>query len=243
MLKARLPIRRNISSKFIKNYCMRDIRPGLCVICRIFVIPVTCALFLGFLVEIRFYLDHEGYGNLRFRFTASRGHENTHRQRQNHSDTIPFGGGAHIVRDPRVVTSREWDIVIVGAGLSGAVLAERFATVMGKSVLVIERRDHIGGNCFDYVDPETGILVSKYGPHLFHTDNERVWAYLQRFSKWRRYDHQVARRAPRASGRLLVHGAMNTHELYTHVHVLYTRVCIDIHTECTRHMYAPGCVH
>ena len=61
----------------------------------------------------------------------------------------------------------QYQIIIIGAGLSGAVLAERYAT-LGKKVLVLEKREHIGGNCFDYLNAD-GILVSKYGAHLFHT--------------------------------------------------------------------------
>src|SRR5690606_21365193 len=80
-------------------------------------------------------------------------------------------------------------IVIIGAGISGAVLAERYAS-LGKKVLVIERRDHIGGNCYDYVD-EAGILVSKYGAHLFHTNHEEVWEYVNRFAIWYNWEHRV----------------------------------------------------
>jgi UDP-galactopyranose mutase len=80
-------------------------------------------------------------------------------------------------------------IVIIGAGLSGAVLAERFASA-GKRVLLIEKRASIGGNCYDYYN-QVGILVSKYGPHIFHTNNHRVWAYAQRFADWLPYVHRV----------------------------------------------------
>ena len=81
------------------------------------------------------------------------------------------------------------DIVIIGAGISGAVLAERYASI-GKKVVVIEKRAHIAGNCFDYID-ENGILVSKYGAHLFHTNEEDVWNYVNRFSKWYKWEHKV----------------------------------------------------
>jgi UDP-galactopyranose mutase len=80
-------------------------------------------------------------------------------------------------------------IVIVGAGISGAVLAERYAA-QGKQVAVIERRDHIAGNCYDFYN-EAGVLVSKYGAHLFHTNDEAVWAYVNRFSDWYFYEHKV----------------------------------------------------
>lgn len=84
----------------------------------------------------------------------------------------------------------EVDLLIVGAGLSGAVIAERCAKELGMSVLIIDKRDHIGGNCYDYVDGH-GIRASKYGAHLFHTNFQRVWEYVQQFSEWIPYDHRV----------------------------------------------------
>lgn len=81
------------------------------------------------------------------------------------------------------------DVVVVGCGLSGAVLAERFASVLGRDVLIIEKRDHVAGNCYDY--REDGILVNKYGAHLFHTNDQGVWDYVQKFSEWVRWDHRV----------------------------------------------------
>ena len=82
-----------------------------------------------------------------------------------------------------------FDIVIIGAGFSGTVLAERLANA-GKTVLIVERRRTIGGNCHDHRDPN-GILVHDYGPHLFHTDDEVVWQYLSRFTRWTPYQHHV----------------------------------------------------
>ncbi|HMZ74830.1 MAG TPA: UDP-galactopyranose mutase [Rhodocyclaceae bacterium] len=82
------------------------------------------------------------------------------------------------------------DAIIVGAGFSGAVLAERFASQLGWKVLVLEQRPHIGGNCYDEPDAH-GVLVHRYGPHLFHTDNPRVWDYLSAFTEWRPYEHKV----------------------------------------------------
>jgi UDP-galactopyranose mutase len=81
------------------------------------------------------------------------------------------------------------DILIIGAGISGAVLAERYASI-GKKVLIIEKRPHIAGNCYDYID-ENGILVSKYGAHLFHTNEESVWHYVSQFSNWYPWEHKV----------------------------------------------------
>lgn len=80
-------------------------------------------------------------------------------------------------------------ILIIGAGISGAVLAERYATY-GKKVLVVEKRGHIAGNCFDYID-DNGILVSKYGAHLFHTNDGGVWEYVNRFADWYPWEHKV----------------------------------------------------
>jgi UDP-galactopyranose mutase len=80
--------------------------------------------------------------------------------------------------------------IIVGAGLSGATIAERCAN-RGDRVLVIDKRNHIAGNVYDEVDTLSGIRISKYGAHLFHTNDKEVWDYVQRFGKWRRWDHRV----------------------------------------------------
>lgn len=82
-----------------------------------------------------------------------------------------------------------FDTVIVGAGVTGSVMAERLAS-SGKKILVIERRQHVAGNCYDEVD-DNGIMVHKYGPHLFHTDDAQVWEYLSRFTEWQVYQHRV----------------------------------------------------
>jgi UDP-galactopyranose mutase len=84
----------------------------------------------------------------------------------------------------------KFDWLIVGAGFTGAVLAERIATELGKKVLLVESRNHIGGNAYDYYD-EHGILVQKYGSHIFHTNAERIWDYLSCFTPWRPYQHRV----------------------------------------------------
>jgi UDP-galactopyranose mutase len=83
-----------------------------------------------------------------------------------------------------------YDWIIVGAGYTGSVMAERLATQLDQTVLVVDRRDHIGGNAFDHVD-ESGILIHKYGPHIFHTNSQRVWEYLSAFTDWRKYSHKV----------------------------------------------------
>lgn len=82
-----------------------------------------------------------------------------------------------------------YDIVVIGAGISGAVLAQHYAAI-GKKVLVLEKRDHIAGNCYDYID-DNGILVSRYGAHLFHTNSAMVWNYVNRFARWYRWEHKV----------------------------------------------------
>jgi UDP-galactopyranose mutase len=83
-----------------------------------------------------------------------------------------------------------FDYMIVGAGFAGSVLAERLATVADKKVLLVEQRDHIGGNAYDYYNHH-GILVHKYGPHIFHTNSKKVFDYLSNFTQWRPYEHRV----------------------------------------------------
>lgn len=84
-----------------------------------------------------------------------------------------------------------FDVVIVGAGFFGATIAERAARELGLKVCVLERRHHVGGNSYSRVDHETGIEYHPYGSHLFHTNNEDVWAYLQRFAQFTDYRHRV----------------------------------------------------
>lgn len=83
-----------------------------------------------------------------------------------------------------------YDYLIVGCGFAGAVLAERLASVANKKVLIIDKRAHIGGNAYDFYD-ETGILIHKYGPHIFHTNSAEVFNYLSNFTDWRPYEHHV----------------------------------------------------
>jgi UDP-galactopyranose mutase len=83
-----------------------------------------------------------------------------------------------------------FDYLVVGAGFAGATIAERLAADAGKKVLVCERRPHIGGNAYDQYD-EAGVLVHKYGPHIFHTNSREVYEYLSRFTAWRPYEHRV----------------------------------------------------
>jgi UDP-galactopyranose mutase len=85
---------------------------------------------------------------------------------------------------------RTFDYLIVGAGFAGSVLAERLANIAGKRVLICDIRPHIGGNAYDHYNDD-GILVHKYGPHIFHTNSREVFDYLSRFTQWRPYQHRV----------------------------------------------------
>ncbi len=84
---------------------------------------------------------------------------------------------------------KSYQNLIVGAGISGAVLA-RLLAENGQSVLIIDKRNHIGGNCYDYTD-ENGITIHKYGPHIFRTNDEQIWQFLSRFTTWHEYTHKV----------------------------------------------------
>ncbi|RCW65200.1 UDP-galactopyranose mutase [Pseudorhodoferax soli] len=83
-----------------------------------------------------------------------------------------------------------FDYLIVGAGFAGCVLAERLASQLGLRVLLIDRRDHLGGNAYDFHDA-AGVLVHRYGPHIFHTNAQKVLDYLSQFTRWRPYEHRV----------------------------------------------------
>src|SRR3954464_9904226 len=83
-----------------------------------------------------------------------------------------------------------FDYLIVGAGFAGSVLAERLARGSGKKVLLVDRRPHIGGNAYDCHNAE-GLLIHRYGPHIFHTNSKEVFDYLSRFTDWRQYQHRV----------------------------------------------------
>lgn len=84
----------------------------------------------------------------------------------------------------------KFDFLIVGAGLAGCTLAERIASQLGKKILLVDIRNHIGGNAYDYYNEE-GILIQRYGPHIFHTNSKKVWDYLCQFTKWNKYVHRV----------------------------------------------------
>ena len=86
--------------------------------------------------------------------------------------------------------AKRYDYLIVGAGFAGSVLAERLAGGLGKRILLIDRREHIGGNAYDHFD-QAGVMVHRYGPHIFHTNAERIVQYLSKFTEWRPYEHRV----------------------------------------------------
>ena len=96
-------------------------------------------------------------------------------------------------------SASHFDYLVVGAGFAGSVVAERPPTQRDCRVLVVDRRSHIGGNAFDHYD-DAGILVHKYGPHIFHTNSPEVFEYLSGFTAWRRYKHRVL---ARVDGQLL----------------------------------------
>ncbi|GAA6618843.1 UDP-galactopyranose mutase [Scytonema sp. NUACC26] len=104
------------------------------------------------------------------------------------SDGAIFGKQALSI----INTAKEpvFDYLIVGAGFSGSVIAERLASQSGKKVLIVDKRSHIGGNAYDHYD-DNGILVHKYGPHIFHTNSREVFEYLSQFTQWRAYEHRV----------------------------------------------------
>ena len=83
------------------------------------------------------------------------------------------------------------DVVVVGSGLFGSVISERLANILDKQVVVIEKRSHIGGNCYSETEKETGINYHVYGTHIFHTSNEKVWNYISNFAQFNNYRHQV----------------------------------------------------
>ena len=96
---------------------------------------------------------------------------------------------------------KQYDCLVIGAGFAGATGAGELAGRGGKKVLVLERRDHVGGNAYDCLD-QAGILIHKYGPHIFHTNDKRVFEYLSQYTAWRDYQHEVVANVPEGEGRL-----------------------------------------
>jgi UDP-galactopyranose mutase len=94
--------------------------------------------------------------------------------------------------DPRAADGdSRFDLLVVGSGFFGLTIAERVATQLGKRVLVVERRSHLGGNAYSEPEPQTGIEIHRYGAHLFHTSNRRVWDYVRQFTDFTGYQHRV----------------------------------------------------
>ena len=81
--------------------------------------------------------------------------------------------------------------IIVGSGIYGSIIAEKISNELNVKVLIIEKKSHIGSNYYDYIDKDTGILISKYGPNFFHTNNKKIWDYVQKFDTWKYWEHKV----------------------------------------------------
>ena len=107
-----------------------------------------------------------------------------------------------------------YDALIIGAGFAGAVCARELAERGDMRVLVLERRDHIGGNAYDCLD-QSGILIHQYGPHIFHTNDRRVYDYLSRFTRWLNYQHRVVANIPGEVGRVQMPVPFNLTSLET----------------------------
>ena len=108
-------------------------------------------------------------------------------------EAISRGAHSHPIVSPtswKGDAPQHYDVMVVGAGFAGAVMAERLAADGGKKVLLVDRRPHIGGNAYDELD-EAGILIHRYGPHIFHTNSQEIFDYLSRFTQWRPYEHRV----------------------------------------------------
>lgn len=95
-----------------------------------------------------------------------------------------------IVSPAGIGSAHDYDVMIVGAGFAGAVMAERLATQANKKVLVVDRRPHVGGNAYDHFN-DAGVLIHEYGPHIFHTNSADIFEYLSQFTEWRPYEHRV----------------------------------------------------
>lgn len=111
----------------------------------------------------------------------------------------PLDLGCQVMSGDVTTCAKKVDLLIVGAGLSGCVLAERCSKELGMTSLILDKRNHIGGNCYDYVTGDN-IRASVYGAHLFHTKYERVWNYVNEFSEWIPFDHRVRGRVPDKDG-------------------------------------------
>ena len=129
--------------------------------------------------------------------------DNTFRQMRRHLDRAVHARlmpapPVNIPVPPVLRGAKKHDVTICGAGFAGSVLARQFAEVSGKRVLLVDRRGHVGGNAYDCLD-DAGILIHRYGPHIFHTNSDEVFAWLGRFTEWRPYEHRVLARVGRQS--------------------------------------------
>lgn len=128
------------------------------------------------------------------RMLADLSWDNTFRQMRGHLDrALGKPAPAPVVKLPRPAILRgakKHDVTICGAGFAGSVLARQFAEVSGKRVLLVDKRDHVAGNAYDCLD-DAGILIHRYGPHIFHTNSDDVFNWLGRFTEWRPYEHRV----------------------------------------------------
>jgi UDP-galactopyranose mutase len=124
------------------------------------------------------------------------GSQNDPLSKSSYAGSIPSSGSLEDNVNPRKVNGagkngkQPFDFLVVGAGFAGCVMAERLARGAGKKVLLVDRRPHIAGNAYDHYD-EAGLLIHKYGPHIFHTNSREVFTYLSRFTPWRAYEHRV----------------------------------------------------
>lgn len=110
--------------------------------------------------------------------------------------------------------NKQFDALVIGAGFAGAVCARELAERGGKRVLVLERRSHVGGNAYDCFDA-AGVLIHQYGPHIFHTNDQRVFDYLSRFTQWLDYEHRVVANIPGQTGRVQMPVPFNLTSLET----------------------------
>lgn len=128
-------------------------------------------------------------------YNSSSGYSSEHNEMASLTATLPLTPVAPVIpAHPAPLYERAgnsvFDYLVVGAGFAGSVLAERLATEQNKKVLVVDKYPHIGGNAYDHYD-DAGILVHKYGPHIFHTNSDKVFNYLSQFTLWRTYQHRV----------------------------------------------------
>lgn len=132
------------------------------------------------------------------RMLADLSWDNTFQRMKTHLDRVlgkhpPSASVVKLPMPPVLRGARKHDVTICGAGFAGSVLARQFAEVSGKRVLLADKRPHVAGNAFDCLDG-AGVLIHRYGPHIFHTNSDDVFAWLSRFTEWRPYEHRVLAR-------------------------------------------------